>query len=182
MQGTNNNESSHPWYRHRWPWLLILPPLASVIGGLGLVYQAVSTPNPLVVDDYADISRHIERRLERDEVAARLGLVARLSSSALPGGNDGQLIELEFSHAPAELPERLSLRLLHPTLEHLDQTLALERVGEQYRAVTKAMVASRYYLLVEPVDRSWRLTGELAGPGPVLLSPPPGLADKGESG
>jgi len=37
-----------PWYRQLWPWLLIIPPLGAVIGGLLTLYLAVSRPDELV--------------------------------------------------------------------------------------------------------------------------------------
>ena len=40
-----------PWYRHLWPWLLIVPPLGAVIGGGITLYLAVTRPDPLVRRD-----------------------------------------------------------------------------------------------------------------------------------
>jgi hypothetical protein len=39
------------WYRHVWPWLLIIPPAAAVIGGSITLYLAVSRPDTLVRRD-----------------------------------------------------------------------------------------------------------------------------------
>ena len=40
-----------PWYRHLWPWLLILPPAGAVIGGGITLYLAVTRPDALVRKD-----------------------------------------------------------------------------------------------------------------------------------
>ena len=40
-----------PWYRHVWPWLLIVPPAAAVIGGSITLYLAVTRPDTLVRKD-----------------------------------------------------------------------------------------------------------------------------------
>ncbi len=40
-----------PWYRHLWPWLLIVPPAAAVIGGGLTLYLAVTRPDTLVRKD-----------------------------------------------------------------------------------------------------------------------------------
>jgi hypothetical protein len=40
-----------PWYRHAWPWLLIVPPAAAVIGGALTLYLAVTRPDTLVRKD-----------------------------------------------------------------------------------------------------------------------------------
>ena len=40
-----------PWYRQLWPWLLIVPPAAAVIGGSLTLYLAVTRPDTLVRKD-----------------------------------------------------------------------------------------------------------------------------------
>lgn len=40
-----------PWYRQLWPWLLIAPPLASVIGGVALLWIAIASNDGLVTPD-----------------------------------------------------------------------------------------------------------------------------------
>jgi len=40
-----------PWYRHVWPWLLIVPPAAAVIGGSITLYLAVTRPDTLIRKD-----------------------------------------------------------------------------------------------------------------------------------
>jgi hypothetical protein len=40
-----------PWYRQLWPWLLIIPPTAAVIGGGITLYLALSRPDTLVRQD-----------------------------------------------------------------------------------------------------------------------------------
>jgi hypothetical protein len=39
-----------PWYREPWPWLLMLPPALSVVGGLVMLYLALSAPPEIVHD------------------------------------------------------------------------------------------------------------------------------------
>ena len=34
-------QTARPWYRHVWPWLLIVPPAAAVIGGCFVLYLAI---------------------------------------------------------------------------------------------------------------------------------------------
>ena len=40
-----------PWYRQLWPWLLIVPPAAAVVGGFFVLYLAVTRPDTLVRED-----------------------------------------------------------------------------------------------------------------------------------
>lgn len=46
-----SNTTSKPWYRHLWPWLLIIPPAGAVIGGGITLYLAVTRPDTLVRQD-----------------------------------------------------------------------------------------------------------------------------------
>lgn len=43
--------TARPWYRHLWPWLLIVPPAAAVIGGFLVLYLALTRPDALVRKD-----------------------------------------------------------------------------------------------------------------------------------
>lgn len=43
-----STQTPRPWYRQLWPWLLIIPPLGAVIGGLLTLYLAVTRPDTLV--------------------------------------------------------------------------------------------------------------------------------------
>jgi hypothetical protein len=46
-----NESTARPWYRHVWPWLLIVPPAAAVIGGSITLYLAITRPDTLVRKD-----------------------------------------------------------------------------------------------------------------------------------
>ena len=44
-------QTARPWYRHVWPWLLIVPPAAAVIGGALTLYLAITRPDTLIRKD-----------------------------------------------------------------------------------------------------------------------------------
>ncbi len=46
-----SDANARPWYRQLWPWLLIVPPAAAVIGGSITLYLAVTRPDTLVRKD-----------------------------------------------------------------------------------------------------------------------------------
>ena len=46
-----NAPTSKPWYRHVWPWLLMVPPVGAVVGGGITLYLAVTRPDTLVRRD-----------------------------------------------------------------------------------------------------------------------------------
>jgi hypothetical protein len=39
-----------PWYRHRWPWLLMSGPAIVVVAGIATTIIAVRTADPMVAD------------------------------------------------------------------------------------------------------------------------------------
>ena len=62
-------ERANPWHRQLWPWMLIAPPLVSVIGGIALVWVAIATDDGLVTPDYYRQGMSINQRLTREQAA-----------------------------------------------------------------------------------------------------------------
>jgi hypothetical protein len=60
-----------PWHKHLWPWLLMLPPLISVVGGVAVLCIAAATNDGLVADDYYQRGITINERLARERPAAQ---------------------------------------------------------------------------------------------------------------
>jgi hypothetical protein len=50
MQTALSTTSAPPWYRQLWPWLLMAPPIAAVLGGIATVVLAVVSFDGLVAD------------------------------------------------------------------------------------------------------------------------------------
>lgn len=171
------DHQTRPWYRHGWLWLVMIPPAAGVFAGLSLLFTALNSPNPLVVDDYSSIARYTQKRMERDRIAAELGLTAEITVHAAADGDDARAIELVIDSPRERLPVTLNLALRHPTRAELDREVLLRYDGDAWRAVVHALAPGRYYLQLEPDTRSWRLTGELGMASPVVpLRPPIGDA------
>lgn len=145
-----------PWYRDRWPWLLMLPPAASVAAGFALLYFAVREPAPLVVDDYSRIEEISREELREDERAVELRLEARLRLRADPRG--GTQVAVELGGDVGKAPPTLVLRLRHARSETADRTLALDYDGREYVGRTD-LAAGRYDFELAPNDRAWRLAG-----------------------
>ncbi|MCE7878078.1 MAG: hypothetical protein DYH14_12315, partial [Betaproteobacteria bacterium PRO3] len=103
-----------PWYRDRWPWLLILGPAIAVIAGIATLVIAIRTDDGLVADDYYKRGLAINQVLERVERAAALGVSATVDVAA-----DGRaVVVLDGGEANAAArPAALRLRLAHPTRE-----------------------------------------------------------------
>jgi len=143
-----------PWYRHGWPWGLMAAPAAAVAMGVVMVVLALGSDDGLVVDDYYKRGLAINQVLARERRAAELGLAATLAFSpdrarvrlVLNGGSPG--------------PDRVTLRLVHPTRKGLDQTVELERAGANTLEGRLAPLPDgRWHLVLEDPAGEWRLAG-----------------------
>jgi hypothetical protein len=63
------SSSAKPWHKQLWPWLLMLPPVLSVFGGIGVLCVAVRTDDGLVAEDYYQRGITINQRLAREASA-----------------------------------------------------------------------------------------------------------------
>lgn len=159
-------EDSKPWYRQFWPWFVMTPPLLGVFMGLGLVTVAHHSPDGLVVDDYYQQGRTINRIIEREQWAVQLGLQGNLELGA-----DEILLDLQSAIPLPEQPLRLSF--LHPTRAGQDIILVLYH--DAHRAMYRGEgvlpdQAVSWYVRLEPEDRSWRLQKRMQIPGQLALS------------
>jgi len=146
-------EDATPWYRHRWPWFLMIGPVAVVIGTGISAYLGSQTPVAMVVDDYYRQGKAINQDLRRDRVATNLALRfdARYDSAA------GRLVgRLEGGGAPLALP--FHIRLAHPTQPHKDLVLEAVPNGEgRFSTALPALEATHWQVVVEGAARDWRL-------------------------
>jgi hypothetical protein len=145
-----------PWYRDRWPWLLMLPPGASVVAGFVLLYFAVHSPAPLVVDDYARIEEISHEQWLADERAAGRGLEATLRLRADERGATHFAVEVAGDVGTP--PPTLELKLRHAGNAAADRALVLDYDGRDYVGNTD-LAAGRYDFELTPRDRAWRLAG-----------------------
>lgn len=163
----NPDTGQQPWYRHPWVWLMIAFPAAAVIGGIVTIYLAVTTSDGLVVDDYYQYGKTINRVLARDRAAAERGLEARI---ALDTVNDRVVVQLKSRDA--DLPEALMLTFLHPTAQGHDQQVRFTRTGDdRYSGHFDELRHGDWYLQLEADD--WRLSGRIRVPleSPAVLRP-----------
>lgn len=146
---------SRPWYRHVWPWLLMLPP-AAAIAFWAVILATMAGPPSLVVDDYAKIGLTYTEDRSRDAAAARLDASARLRVDRA-GGHVSLLLE-----RPAQAPDTLQLTLAHPLEASRDRVLVLTRNSAGvYHGEAGGLIEGRYDVRLTPPDGAWRLTGRL---------------------
>jgi hypothetical protein len=148
----------HPWYRHRWPWLLIAGPALVVIAGFVTAYLAWSTDDGVIAEDYYKRGLLINRSLEREARARALNLGATVELDAT--GN--VRVALRGADAAMTSPS-VTLRLVHATRAGLDRSAALSASADRlYRGRIDPPPAGRWIVSVEA--DGWRLPPvEIAG-------------------
>lgn len=151
-----------PWYRQRWPWLLMIMPATALFGGIFTWWLAATANNSLVVDDYYREGRAINQQLARDDRATELGLSATLNAPAIGQAAGpaaaGVNVELKGRLAESGWPDALVLRLVHATESALDARLTLAHAGGgRYRANGVLPASGHWIVHLEDPQRSWRL-------------------------
>ncbi|WP_407310881.1 FixH family protein [Pseudomonas sp. nanlin1] len=148
--------AASPWYRHRWPWILIALLGGSVTLSLATVAIAVKHPVDLVSDNYYDAGKGINRALDRERLAQALHLRATLQVDALTG-------EVALRLQGDSLPASLALNLISPTQPSQDRHLTLHRdpAGRYIGQLNDAVAGRRFVeLLGEDAGHAWRLFEE----------------------
>lgn len=148
-----------PWYRQRWPWLLMVMPGMSLILGALMIYLAITTNDGLVVDDYYNEGRAIGMTMARSEHAATLGLSAALHITP-------ERVTVELNKNPdVAAPRELILTIIHPTQAGFDQTVRMQAGQDgQYSAAINPVRLGNWQIQIEDGERSWRLRGKLRLP------------------
>lgn len=145
-----------PWYRQFWPWFLIGVLGYSVITSVITIVLATSTPADLVTDDYYQQGLAINRDLDRQHRAEALGISGRFALD-----RDAGTVRLELNNVGAGV-DRLTLRLVHPTLARYDRRIELLRdMNGAFTGNLGRLRDSRWRVVVVPPDEVWRLTGQL---------------------
>lgn len=158
-----------PWYRHRWPWLLMIGPAWVLVAGSFVGYLAASRPDAMVVDDYYRQGKAINQDLRRDRVAAARAIDVALDYGA---GGGGGLIHGVVRAGARPLAGALRLRLIHPTQPERD--IVLDAVADGQGAFVLAVPAladTRWQVQIKGAQREWKVAAEWRRPAaaPRLL-------------
>ena len=158
-------QASAPWYRHRWPWFLMIGPALVVVAAAVTTWLAMSRPDAMVVGDYYKQGKAINQELRRDREATRL----RLEFDAVydAGKFKGRLTSRgEAVVAP------FRIRLAHPTRPERDRVLeALPDAQGRFSAAAPGLQATSWQVVVEGgtagrdgwrLARSWNPNKEAA--------------------
>ncbi|MCY1259663.1 hypothetical protein D9M68_256870 [compost metagenome] len=157
-----------PWYKHLWPWIIIGMLGTSVILSLTFVHIATTNQDPLVTDNYYEAGKGINRSLDREHLAQRLGLQARVTFDDLTG-------EVELRLSGGSQPPKVMLNLISPTLEAQDRHIELlpspAQPGRYTGHLDEAIHGRRFVEIIgEEAGQSWRLfEEEQIAPGSSLV-------------
>lgn len=149
-----NAPPPRPWYRQRWPWLLMLGPAVVVVAGSYAGYLAFMRQDAMVVDDYYNQGKAINQDLRRDRVATALALAFNAHYDAASGVLAGSL-----RSAGMPLGQACRIYLAHATLPQKDRILNVvpDAAGE-FSVALPALEAGRWQVVVEGERRDWRLS------------------------
>lgn len=146
-----------PWYRERWPWLLMLGPFLVIVAGFITAWLAVRSSDGLVDDDYYKQGLAVNQRIHRDRSAFDRGIEADLILS--PDGRG--LMAVLRERQERAIPPVLTVRLSHPTVSGRDLILNLSLGPDgSYRTTLSAPLTGRWTASVEDPSLSWRLVGD----------------------
>ena len=155
----NNRLTStiEPWYRHRWPWLLMLGPFIVVVAAMITLYLAVISNDGLVDGDYYKQGLAINQISARDQAASRRGVQAELMLGA-------DSVRVLVSSRDVMAPARgLVLHFIHPTRSGGDQVIDLrpeQGAGGLYSGKIAVLPKGRWHVVLEDDGKEWRLTGD----------------------
>jgi hypothetical protein len=156
-------EGRQPWWRHRWPWLLMMGPAMVIIAGLASAYLAVITSD--------GISPEYRLGLAIGQTLGRVCSTAAVGYSSAVRLDDRGALRVTVSGGSAP-PYRLQMRLTHPTRAGVEKVIALETAGKGlYEAASGKLPAGRWQVMLEDAARIWQLGGEweLVAGQPVVL-------------
>jgi uncharacterized protein len=143
--------STSPWYRNRWPWILMAGPAAVLVAGAVTTWIAVASSDGLVAEDYYKQGLAINKLLAREEAARALGISAAV---AVESG----MLKVTLT---GQAPEALFAQLVHATRAGHDQRLRLAPAGAGvYEAEMPPLPAGRWRIAIEDPRATWRIVKE----------------------
>ena len=162
--GTLQPDTQTQWYRHRWPWVLMLVPFAAVLFGVFMFVTALYYPDDVVVDTYYRDGQAINQLRALDDAARALGISASLELDA-----QGARLTLAGTQEPL-----LQLFLFHVTDSQADRVFLFQSEGGAVFQNPDATLARLlgaegvWYLELRGADNDWRLRQRVVTPAEMV--------------
>ncbi len=145
---------TQPWYKERWPWILMAGPAIVIVAGVITAWLAIISSDGLVEDDYYKQGLAVNQQMQRDRAAGEMGVQADLMLS-------GRQLRLLVAGMQGEIPEKLKLKVTHPTRAGMDQLVSLQsESGGMYRGTLSSEISGRWHVVLEDPQGKWRLQGD----------------------
>ena len=147
---------ARPWYKEFWVWFILGLLSLSVFLGTSLLIISIKTADSLVVSNYYDAGKGINRSLERETYAQQLNIQASFELNEQTGQ-----VRLQLSGASG--PRQIVLSFISPTLPEQDRRVVLQPQGEGvYTGLLAEPITGRRFveLLGEEGGREWRIFEE----------------------
>jgi hypothetical protein len=151
---------SGPWYRQRWPWLLMLGPALVLVAGAYTAWLAYRTDDGLVARDYYKRGLLINQTLQRDHNAATLAISAQGAWSA-----DGRSLSIQVHGLAPPGPEPV-LRVIYDRTGAEHAVRLRDIGGGRYEAAISRPVDTHWRAVIE--TDTWRLTMPDSSPGEAV--------------
>lgn len=148
-----------PWYRHRWPWILMAGPALVVVASIVTLWLAITSADGLVTEDYYKKGLAINQTLSRSELALRLALEVGVSLTL-----DGISVRINSKVPGFAPPPKIRVTISHPTRAGLDQSQILTLLDGRYSGKFRLPAAGHWVVLVEDDAKSWRVVGNIILP------------------
>jgi hypothetical protein len=146
--------AGEPWYRHRWPWILLALPMAAVVASVTTAVLAIRGADSLVTEDYYRRGLAVNRDLARAAHARAAGLAGTVR---LDAGREMLAVELSGGSA-SDLPAVLQVSLIDPVQAGLDRHVEVRAVAPGlYEARVQGLPKRRWHVVVE--SAGWRMVG-----------------------
>lgn len=162
--GTLQPDTQTHWYRHRWPWVLMLVPFAAVLFGVFMFVTALYYPDDVVVDTYYRDGQAINQLRALDDAARALGISASLELDA-----QGARLTLAGTQEPL-----LQLFLFQVTDSQADRVFLFQSEGGAVFQNPDATLARLlgaegvWYLELRGADNDWRLRQRVVTPAEMV--------------
>lgn len=158
MSMSKENPAIAPWYKQPWLWFILAPLIAVFIYGFAFLYISIVTHDGIVKDDYYKVARGVEIDETRLNHTRELGLEGDLMFDLLTGD-----VVVQLTGKMTQLPEFLTLGIVHPTHKNYDQSLTLRNQPgtPNYLGSLKGKVLGKRYMTLTPADETWRLRAEI---------------------